>query len=70
MLLEPPLDTPVLIFEPGTLGSNWYFAMRTRIRGSKEPRWKVYGWRDRKAVSVAGAQFRPADWLPIEPTVN
>jgi hypothetical protein len=70
MLLEPPLDTPVLIFEPNTLGSSWYFAIRARVRGAKEPRWKIYAWRDRMAMSIAGAQFQPVDWMPIEPTVN
>jgi hypothetical protein len=70
MLVEPPLDTPLLIFEPNTLGSDWYFAIRTRVWGCKEPRWKIYAWRDPHGTAIAGAQFQPVDWMPIEPTVN
>ena len=59
-MVDPPLDTPVLIFEPKTLGSSWYFAMRTRVRGAKEPRWKIYAWRDRMA-SLRRRRTIPAD---------
>ena len=67
---EPPLDTPLLIYEPDALGPDWYFAVRTKIWGSKQPRWKVFGRWHRKNVVVFGSHFKPLEWMPLEPTIN
>jgi hypothetical protein len=52
------------------LGPRWHFAIRTRLRGYKLPRWKVYAWMGEGSTNVLWREFEPTEWLPLEPTIN
>jgi len=67
---DPPINTPLLIYAPDILGPRWHFAMRTEIRGRKGLRWKIFGWDGERSVKIPFPEFRPIDWLPLEPTIN
>jgi hypothetical protein len=70
MIPAPPLDTPLLIFAPETLGPRCHFAIRARLRSYKLPRRTVYAWRGGGSTNVLWRQFEPTEWLPLEPTIN
>jgi hypothetical protein len=63
--LQPPLDTPLMIWAP-ELAPRWLNAVLTRRWGYSTPRWKVWGVQgpgfDKKRAAFPHRLFKPVAW--------
>jgi hypothetical protein len=64
------MDVPVLIYAPATLGPSWHYAIRTYVKGFRDPRWKVMAYTGKNKVDILHRDFKPDEWVPLQPTVN